>query len=239
MNNSIDALLEAAEFLERRERDFVTEVEHGYASSYPGSSSLLDEIFTQTSNHPSSPDLISGGMNRRLTTNMKSASNNSLNRKPQGNRSTHNELEKNRRAHLRNCLEKLKDIVPVGGDSSRHTTLGLLNKAKHFIKTLEEKERKTSSHRENLQRDQRYLRRRLELLSTQVDAIHKRRSVSECSTSTVSSSQSSHSESDEHEVDVIGYGGASDDDHSSIRSGTSDGGVTVTTWRQLSIGGEA
>lgn len=49
-------------------------------------------------------------------------------------RSTHNELEKNRRAHLRNCLEKLKDIVPVGADSSRHTTLGLLNKAKHYIK---------------------------------------------------------------------------------------------------------
>ena len=49
-------------------------------------------------------------------------------------RSTHNELEKNRRAHLRNCLEKLKDIVPLSSDSSRHTTLGLLNKAKHFIK---------------------------------------------------------------------------------------------------------
>ena len=41
---------------------------------------------------------------------------------------------------------------------------------------------------------------------------------------------------DEHDVDVTGYGGASDDDHSSIRSGTSDGGVTVTTWRQLTIG---
>ena len=53
-------------------------------------------------------------------------------------RSTHNELEKNRRAHLRNCLEKLKDIVPLGADSSRHTTLGLLNKAKHFIKVSEE-----------------------------------------------------------------------------------------------------
>merc|ERR1711974_404268 len=36
---------------------------------------------------------------------------NSNNKKPQGNRSTHNELEKNRRAHLRNCLENLKDIV--------------------------------------------------------------------------------------------------------------------------------
>ena len=64
-----------------------------------------------------------------------------------------------------------------------------------FFQALEEKERKASSHRENLLREQRYLKRRLELLSTQVDAIHKRRSVSECSTSTVSSSHSSHSES--------------------------------------------
>jgi MAX dimerization protein len=224
--SSIAALLQAAEYLERRER----EVEHGYASSLPGPF-ILDESYTQTSNH-------SIGMNSNSSyNNTKRLKNN--NRKPQGNRSTHNELEKNRRAHLRNCLEKLKDIVPVGGDSSRHTTLGLLNKAKHFIKSLEDKERKGTTHKDNLLREQRYLRRRLELLSTQVDAINKRRSVSECSTSTVSSSHSSHSESDEHEVDVIGYGGASDDDHSSIRSGTSDGGVTVTTWRQLSIAGEA
>jgi len=226
---SIAALLQAAEYLERRER----EVEHGYASSLPGPYLDLDESYTQRSNLTTLANgLDSPNYNSRRLTK-------SNNRKPQGNRSTHNELEKNRRAHLRNCLEKLKDIVPVGGDSSRHTTLGLLNKAKHFIKALEEKEKKASAHRENLLREQRYLRRRLELLSTQVDAIHKRRSVSECSTSTVSSSHSSHSESDEHEVDVIGYGGASDDDHSSIRSGTSDGGVTVTTWRQLTIGGDA
>jgi len=211
--------------LERRER----EVEHGYASSLPGPF-VLDESYNQTRNHLSIGVNSNSSFKRLKTPN---------NKKPQGNRSTHNELEKNRRAHLRNCLEKLKDIVPVGGDSSRHTTLGLLNKAKHFIKNLEDKERKTVTHRENLLREQRYLRRRLELLSTQVDAINKRRSVSECSTSTVSSSHSSHSESDEHEVDVIGYGGTSDDDHSSIRSGNSDGGVTVTTWRQLSIAGEA
>merc|ERR1711981_1145936 len=96
--------------LERRER----EVEHGYASSLPGPF-ILDESYTQTSNH-------SIGMNSNSSyNNTKRLKNN--NRKPQGNRSTHNELEKNRRAHLRNCLEKLKDIVPVGGDSSRHTTL--------------------------------------------------------------------------------------------------------------------
>merc|ERR1711902_77115 len=208
---NIDTLLQAAEYIERRER----EAEHGYASPLPTSQS---QIIVTTKN-------------QRLR--LKST------KKAQGSRSTHNELEKNRRAHLRSCLENLKDLVPVGADSSRHTTLGLLNKAKHFIKNLEDKERKTVTHRENLLREQRYLRRRLELLSTQVDAINKRRSVSECSTSTVSSSHSSHSESDEHEVDVIGYGGTSDDDHSSIRSGNSDGGVTVTTWRQLSIAGEA
>lgn len=230
--SSIAALLQAAEYLERRER----EVEHGYASSLPGPFHLDESSLSSFTQTKSLTNLASDANGLDNPSSMRRLIKSNSNRKPQGNRSTHNELEKNRRAHLRNCLEKLKDIVPLGGDSSRHTTLGLLNKAKIFIRALEEKERKASSHRENLLREQRYLKRRLELLSTQVDAIHKRRSVSECSTSTVSSSHSSHSESDEHEVDVIGYGGASDDDHSSIRSGTSDGGVTVTTWRQLTIG---
>lgn len=39
-----------------------------------------------------------------------------------------------RRAHLRICLEKLKGMVPLGSEASRHTTLGLLTKAKRFIK---------------------------------------------------------------------------------------------------------
>lgn len=39
-----------------------------------------------------------------------------------------------RRAHLKNCLERLKDMVPLGPEASRHTTLGLLTKAKRFIK---------------------------------------------------------------------------------------------------------
>ena len=39
-----------------------------------------------------------------------------------------------RRAHLRYCLERLKEIVPLGPDCSRHTTLGLLTKARAFIK---------------------------------------------------------------------------------------------------------
>merc|ERR1711923_124266 len=195
---NIDTLLQAAEYLERRER----EAEHGYASSLP--SSDVNQIISTKS--------------QRLKST----------KKPQGNRSTHNELEKNRRAQLRSCLENLKDLVPVGADSSRHTTLGLLNKAKHFIKNLEERDKKSLSAKELLHREQRYLRRRLELLSEEVGVdIHKRRSISESSSSSVSSIQSSESD------DVI-Y----DDDHLSITSGesnASDGGMTITTWRHLTI----
>merc|ERR1712088_1259098 len=202
---NIETLLQAAEYIERRER----EAEHGYASTLPTTSQ--DQIIVSTKN-------------QRLKT--------SSTKKATGSRSTHNELEKNRRAHLRSCLENLKDLVPVGADSSRHTTLGLLNKAKHFIKNLEDRDKKSLSAKDLLHREQRYLRRRLELLSEEVGVdIHKRRSISESSSSSVSSIQSSESD------DVI-YGGLSDDDHLSITSGgsnASDGGVTITTWRHLTI----
>merc|ERR1712154_22343 len=202
---NIETLLQAAEYIERRER----EAEHGYASTLLRTSE--DQIIVSTKN-------------QRLKT--------SSTKKATGSRSTHNELEKNRRAHLRSCLENLKDLVPVGADSSRHTTLGLLNKAKHFIKNLEERDKKSLSAKDLLHREQRYLRRRLELLSEEVGVdIHKRRSISESSSSSVSSIQSSES-------DDVTYGGLSDDDHLSITSGASnasDGGVTITTWRHLTI----
>uniref|UniRef100_A0A7G3B791 Putative upstream transcription factor 2/l-myc-2 protein n=1 Tax=Lutzomyia longipalpis TaxID=7200 RepID=A0A7G3B791_LUTLO len=157
---SIDALLKAAEYLDRRER----EQEHGYASSLP------------------MPD----------KTNRNSSNRKAKSKKSSGNRTTHNELEKNRRAHLRNCLERLKDIVPLGADASRHTTLGLLTKAKRFIKNLEDKDRRQNFHRDQLSREQRFLRRRLEQLTYNA-ALCKRRSVSECSTSTISSTNSTTS----------------------------------------------
>jgi len=179
---------------------FTRSISSGSGSSSSPSSSLSSspspfpiQQAAQQSYSPTSFGVNLNNMNNNVTAAKRLSKNN---RKPQGNRSTHNELEKNRRAHLRHCLEKLKDIVPVGADSSRHTTLGLLNKAKHFIKQLEERDRKVNTHKDNLNREQRYLRRRLELLSNQVDTIYKRRSVSECSTSTVSSTHSSHSESD-------------------------------------------
>jgi len=41
-----------------------------------------------------------------------------------------------RRAQLRYCLERLKMIVPLSRNASRHTTLGLLKDAKLLIQVL-------------------------------------------------------------------------------------------------------
>lgn len=203
---SISTLLQAAEYLERRDR----EAEHGYASTAP-----MPDYMTKKKIKP---------------------------KKSQGNRSTHNELEKNRRAHLRHCLEKLKDIVPVGSESSRHTTLGLLTKAKSFIRNLEDKERKNSGMKEQLRRENRFLQRRLENLMNGQYRIRQERSISECSTATDSTTSSSDScgfiftgssASESDEIDILGYNsGHSDDDHSSIESVNSDG-CTVESRRLI------
>ncbi|XP_041371169.1 max dimerization protein 1-like isoform X2 [Gigantopelta aegis] len=186
--HSIAQLLQAAEYLERRER----EAEHGYASTLP----MPDEYSKKKSKG----------------------------KKTQGNRSTHNELEKNRRAHLRNCLEKLKDLVPLGADCSRHTTLGLLTKSHNFIQILEEKQRKTNFLKEQLRREQRHLQRKLDQLNVGSFRVSKERSISECSSST-NSTTSTNSEHESDEIDILGYNSAQSDffdDHSSIGSGSSD-----------------
>ncbi|XP_055061304.2 max dimerization protein 4 isoform X3 [Misgurnus anguillicaudatus] len=72
-----------------------------------------------------------------------------------------------RRAKLRLYLEQLKQLVPLGPDSSRHTTLSLLKRAKMHIKKLEEQDKKAVNVKEQLQREHRYLKRRLEQLSVQ------------------------------------------------------------------------
>ncbi|XP_069358053.1 max dimerization protein 4-like isoform X2 [Maniola hyperantus] len=212
---SIADLIQAAEYIERRDRVFfVAESEHGYASSLPAYEESR-----------------AGG--RRPKT-----------KKSQGSRTTHNELEKNR-AHLRSCLEKLKDMVPLGPEASRHTTLGLLTKAKRFIKSLEEREKRHSSHKEQLAREQRYLRRRLAQLRASRDS----RSLSESSmphahatradslsslesssgVSTAERSPSSVSESDE--VDVIGYTSNQSDSESLVSGHSGDSGVGVARGR--------
>nr|XP_024783374.2 max dimerization protein 1 isoform X2 [Pan paniscus] len=147
---NIQMLLEAADYLERRER----EAEHGYASMLPYNNKDRDALKRRN----------------------KSKKNNSS----------------SRRAHLRLCLEKLKGLVPLGPESSRHTTLSLLTKAKLHIKKLEDCDRKAVHQIDQLQREQRHLKRQLEKLGIErirMDSIG----------STVSSERS---DSDREEIDI-------------------------------------
>ncbi|XP_035194766.1 max dimerization protein 3 [Oxyura jamaicensis] len=132
---SIQALLRAAEFLERRERGTGTgrggrappglaEAEHGYASLCPARA-----------------------------------------RQAAGSdRSVHNALEKHRRAQLRRCLEQLQQQVPAGTGPARPTTLSLLHHARLHIQRLQEQEVRARRVKERLRSQQRSLRQRLEQL---------------------------------------------------------------------------
>ncbi|XP_051561047.1 max dimerization protein 4 isoform X1 [Myxocyprinus asiaticus] len=198
--NSLLILLEAAEYLERRDR----EAEHGYATVLRYDSDLCRK-------KTSSPIL----------------------RKSHNNRSSHNELEKHRRAKLRLYLEELKQLVPLGPDSNRHTTLSLLKRAKMHIKKLEEQDRKAVNVKEQLQREHRYLKRRLEQLSVQ--------GLERIRTDSMGSTISTDSEQDV-DVDIEGMeftpgeGDSVDsvsdgEDHFSLQSSSSDGGLHLHSQR--------
>lgn len=191
--NSLLLLLEAAEYLERRDR----EAEHGYASVLPYDSDY----------------------SRKKTKSP-------ISRKNHNNRSSHNELEKHRRAKLRLYLEQLKQLVPLGPDSTRHTTLSLLKRAKMHIKKLEEQDRKALNMKEQLQREHRYLKRRLEQLSVQ--GLERIRTDSMGSTISTDSEQDVDVDIEGMEF-IPGEGDSVDsisdgEDHYSLQSSSSDGG---------------
>ncbi|XP_068607435.1 max dimerization protein 4 [Brachionichthys hirsutus] len=209
--NSLLILLEAAEYLERRDR----EAEHGYASVLPFSSDFARK---KTKASP-------------------------ISRKAPNNRSSHNELEKHRRAKLRLYLEQLKKLVPLGPDSTRHTTLSLLKRAKMHIKKLEEQDRKALNVKEQLQREHRYLKRRLEQLSVS-GSVERIRTDSMGSTISTDSEQEvdvegveftpgeadsvdSISEGEEEEEEEEEEGEEEEDDHYSLQSSSSDTSYTA------------
>lgn len=144
------------------------EAEHGYASVLPVSPGLSDKRIKQK--------------NKKMS--------------PGGNRSVHNELEKNRRAQLRHCLEQLKKQVPLSTDSMRNTTLNLLRRAQLHIKKLQEQDERAELLKGRLRWEQRELRIRLEQLQRGTERM---RNDSQGSTM---SSERSDSDREDVEVDV-------------------------------------
>ncbi|XP_061542169.1 max dimerization protein 3 isoform X2 [Phycodurus eques] len=144
------------------------EAEHGYASLLPPSPTLSYDISKQKSKK------ISAG----------------------GNRSVHNELEKNRRAQLRQCLEQLKKQVPLASDSMRNTTLNLLRRAKLHIKKLQEQDARAEQLKGRLRWEQRELQVRLEQLQRGAERMRND------SLGSTMSSERSDSDREDVEVDV-------------------------------------
>ncbi|CAL1613476.1 unnamed protein product [Knipowitschia caucasica] len=143
------------------------EAEHGYASVLPVSPGLSDKRSKQK--------------NKKISAG--------------GNRSVHNELEKNRRAQLRYFLEELKKEVPFSTDSVRNTTLNLLRRAQNHIKKLQEQDERAEQLKGRLRWQQRELRIRLE----QLQRTERMRNDSQGSTM---SSERSDSDREDVEVDV-------------------------------------
>uniref|UniRef100_A0A8C9UYG4 Max-binding protein MNT n=1 Tax=Scleropages formosus TaxID=113540 RepID=A0A8C9UYG4_SCLFO len=69
-----------------------------------------------------------------------------------GTREVHNKLEKNRRAHLKECFETLKKNIP-NVDEKKTSNLSVLRSALRYIQTLKRKEKEFEHEMERLARE--------------------------------------------------------------------------------------
>ncbi|KAF8792167.1 Max-binding protein MNT like protein [Argiope bruennichi] len=84
-----------------------------------------------------------------------------------GTREVHNKLEKNRRAHLKECFEMLKKQLP-NMDDRKTSNLSILRNAIRFIQNLKRKERESEHELERLAREKISFQQRLSTLKKEV-----------------------------------------------------------------------
>ncbi|XP_071036662.1 uncharacterized protein [Parasteatoda tepidariorum] len=84
-----------------------------------------------------------------------------------GTREVHNKLEKNRRAHLKECFEALKKQLP-NMDERKTSNLSILRGALRFIQTLKRKEREYEHDMERLAREKIAFQQRLSTLKKEL-----------------------------------------------------------------------
>nr|XP_020646278.1 max dimerization protein 3 isoform X1 [Pogona vitticeps] len=184
--SNLQVLLQAAEYVERRER----EAEHGYASLSPYRGQSISQ--SQRRRRPRHPPRKALKDLRQLTSSKKDSISSSQ-------QSVHNELEKHRRAQLRQCLEQLKQQIPISTDQAHYTTLNLLHQARLHMKKLEEQEKRARRLKERLRCEQQNLRQRLEELLAHFNTERPRPDSLDCS-----QFSSERSDSEDAEVDIEG-----------------------------------
>ncbi|KAK1882525.1 Max-binding protein MNT [Dissostichus eleginoides] len=84
-----------------------------------------------------------------------------------GTREVHNKLEKNRRAHLKDCFETLKKNVP-NVDEKKTSNLSVLRSALRYIQTLKRKEKEYEHEMERLAREKISTQQRLAELKNEL-----------------------------------------------------------------------
>lgn len=101
---------------------------------------------------PSPPSVSSNGSGSSINGN--SSSGGSSGSAPRaGTREVHNKLEKNRRAHLKECFELLKRQLPATPDDKKTSNLSILGSAIRYIQVLKRKERDCEHEMERLARE--------------------------------------------------------------------------------------
>ncbi|KAA3678972.1 MAX dimerization protein [Paragonimus westermani] len=116
-------------------------------------------------------------------------------------RCTHNELEKSRRAHLRACMEALKEHLNFDNDVPRITMLTVLKKATATIQSLRQKNQYLETYEDKEKQRCAQLIKRRQLLKKKLEEKRNRslklqnwrernRNSSECSINTTSSDDS-------------------------------------------------
>ncbi|CAH2051778.1 unnamed protein product, partial [Iphiclides podalirius] len=85
-----------------------------------------------------------------------------------GTREVHNKLEKNRRAHLKECFELLKRQLPATPDDKKTSNLSILGSAIRYIQVLRRKERECEHEMERLAREKIAAQQRLAALRREV-----------------------------------------------------------------------
>uniref|UniRef100_A0A1B6C2F8 Max-binding protein MNT n=1 Tax=Clastoptera arizonana TaxID=38151 RepID=A0A1B6C2F8_9HEMI len=85
-------------------------------------------------------------------------------------REVHNKLEKNRRAHLKECFEMLKKQVPAAPDEKKTSNLSILHSAIRYIQVLKRKEREYEHQMEKLAREKIAYQQKLAALKKELTA---------------------------------------------------------------------
>lgn len=151
---SLETLLEAAEFLEWRNHsrtrvDSSPRDPHGY--------SVLSTNDSDGSPESSNSGKLSGNEDGKDKRRSGGA----------GTREVHNKLEKNRRAHLKECFEFLKNQIPTLEDK-RTSNLSILRGSLRYIQALRRKEKEYEMEMQRLAREKISLQERMSMLKSEL-----------------------------------------------------------------------